>query len=926
MTPQETVLKEISEKLHLTRILNSRNLNGFPVNLLPFIIASHNDNFLIITDLNNSRNIFTTLLSLMPHENVFYFPSSHFRNKRREINVICRNKTILALTLKDRRYVIVATEDGVKEPVSVSASLISQVTGALTLKRGMRIDPVEIIHFLNKYEYREVSMVIEPGTYSWRGAVLDVFSWGYDTPFRVYFDDILISEIAIFDILSQRTEARIEEISIFPDMAAASPKTNLKFLTDFLNHDDHIIIFNNAYENLKNILFNSLKDKKSIIMFNPETLHISNEEELTGFIVPHFTPSFRENLKILKEWSRQGYKGYIFCAGEREANKIIHLYEEVLDEHFPFKTVTGEIMGGWLEKNQKICVIPAWQVLNRNPLLFDFQKYQEKRMSAILKTLELLKEGDYVIHEDYGIAKFLGIKKIKTGDSYTEKITLQFKNNDILYLSPFAVKKIIKYESIDGKVELSDLNSSKWKKQKETWEKKAEEITRTLLETYATRHIEKAPVLTCDPADLHAFSSDFPYIETEDQEKTIEECFKALESEKPADILICGDVGSGKTECALRCSFKTVLAGKQVVILVPTTLLALQHYNLFKSRMEKYGVEVAMLSHLTPPSLEKKILSELKKGKINVVIGTHRLLQDDISIPDIGLLIVDEEYLFGVLQKEKILMMRKNAHCIWMTATPIPRTLNLALNNIKKVCYLNSPIPGRLPVITSIHKFSEELIREAIIYELNRGGQVFFIHNRIEDMEEYVKILRENVPEASIAYAHGRLPPHKIEEIMVKFINREINILVSTAIVEAGLDIPSVNTIIINNAHLFGLNQLHQLRGRVGRSSIQAFCYLLIPHNTPVSQSAIKRLEALEQFYGHGSGLRLSLIDLQMRGPGTLLGTKQSGFVKTIPVELYFRLVEECATRILKEQKIEWLCFSRKAMTHFMILLSSQPF
>lgn len=847
---------------------------------------------LVISNEQKVKELHSSIKEISDEECIYFFPSSAFMGRIREVNVLCRSETLLNIVEKGKRGLVVASLNGIREKVLVP----QKGKASIVLKKNLEINPLNLVNELILMNYEEEAITIKPGSFSYRGLVLDVFPWGYTSPLRIYFDDIKISAIRKYDIVSQLAEDDVEEILITTNSLEENGKGY--FLWEALPEETIIL----CDFSLKNQLPEEiLRDRAKKLKYyrNGYGTTFSFMKDL------HLTPKIIENFKILNELKREGFLITVFCESDREIKRIEDYYRDFIGDEIPFYFSQGEIINGFIDNKNRLCVVPSCKLLNRHPIVFDYQKYQEKRLLASLNLLQSYKSGDLVIHEDYGICKLIGMKKIKINGKDVETICLEFDGNDILYVSPFSLNKITKYNPPEGEeVKLSSLKLSRWQKQKEELKEKAREIVEGLISVYASRILEKAPSLVCDKKSLREFENDFPWIETEDQDKAIEECYRLLENEKPTDHLICGDVGVGKTEVALRSAFKSVLAGKQVILLCPTTLLAFQHYRVFKERMEKYGVRVAMLSRLTPKKDEDEILQGIKSGSVNIIIGTHRLLQDDVKFFDPGLLIIDEEHLFGVLHKEKIRMFKKNIHVIYMTATPIPRTLQMALSNIKSVSYINTPLPGRLPVITIVHKFNPQIIRDAIKYELERGGQVFFIHNRIENLQEWKSFIEALIPDARVASAHGKMKPKELEEILLDFIEKKIDILVSTAIVEAGLDIPTVNTIIINNAHLFGLNQLHQLRGRIGRSNIQGFCYLIIPQNEEISQNAKKRLEAMEQFYTPGSGLRLSLIDLQMRGPGTLLGIHQKGFIKNISPDLFIKIMEETANEIASKNNI----------------------
>lgn len=758
------------------------------------------------------------------------------------------------------------------------------------INKETHLDYSDLIELLESIGYTKKTFVEEKGDYAIRGAIIDIFSFSQSNPARIEFDGEKISSIRLFDIDSQRSFSLVDEYNIFSNQLMDSNADD-QFIFDYMispvlliREKDWIKISEEDNINIKTIVEREFNNKV--------TYQISNRS----------LPPINKNIEVLEIESKKHLEnGYTIIFVADAESHLTRLKELLLDysEFFQESIDEGKIkfdvipvLEGFILEDDKKVIIPEHQIFLRP---FFIRPQQKRKIKSFAKDfLNNIKKGDYVVHEDYGIGRFAGLERLKIENIEHEVIKILFAENDVLYLNINFLDKIKKYSSQEGTIpKLSKLGSGEWKSIKKKIKEKIEEAVKDLIKLYAERKKSKGYAFSKDTIWQKELEASFYYEDTPDQLKVTEEIKRDMESDFPMDRLVCGDVGFGKTEVAIRAAFKAVMDGKQVAVLVPTTILAEQHYNTFKDRLSNFPINVAMLSRFVSKANQKEILQKLKSGEIDIIIGTHRLLSQDISFKDLGLLIIDEEHRFGVMAKEKIRKIKVNVDTLYLTATPIPRTLNLALSGLRDISLIQTPPPNRLPIITEILRFDIKRIREAILFELSRKGQVFFVHDRIKSIMRIKEYLERNIPEAKFCVAHGQMSPNRLEEVLHNFLARKFDVLISTKIIESGIDIPNANTIIINRADRFGLAELYQLRGRVGRTNKQAYAYLLVPSLKSLSRNAIQRIQALEEFSELGSGFSLSMRDLEIRGAGNLLGTQQSGFIRSVGYDMYVKLIEE---------------------------------
>ena len=840
-----------------------------------------------------------------------------------------------------RSEALQAIQDGDKSLTVTSAGaifdkIVSSETFdsvSVTLKTGETADMEELKEALVDQQYRPVKFVDEPGEFAHRGGILDIFPFSGDYPVRLEFFGDEIDSIREFDPDSQRSISFLNTVRIVPDATNLS-KGQKDHLLSYFKDDVLLVLFNQPLvtaeleKRYKQAVETYREHEKQEELREPEEQFLSADEYrdlVKNYPVIHFggfssdtgaepdysyrlnaspQPDFNGSIKLLRqnieELSMQGYDVYILCDNEGQRDR----FEELLGEpsadlryHLSIETIHE----GFLLKDKALAVYTDHQIFNR---------YHRPRVrkrthhgGISFKELRDLNIGDYVVHVDYGIGKFAGFKKIKVRDIEQESVVLRYKEDSVLYVNVSSLHKIQKYSGKEGtQPRVTKLGSGQWARKKAQTKKRVKDIARDLIKLYAKRKSKKAYAFDDDTGWQTEMEARFEYEETPDQRKAIEAVKEDMEQKTPMDRLVCGDVGFGKTEVAVRAAFKAVMDHKQVAVLVPTTILADQHYKTFSRRMKEFPVKIEVLSRFRTRAEQKETLEKLKEGQVDIVIGTHRLTSKDVEFKDLGLLIVDEEQRFGVSAKEKLKEYRATVDVLTLTATPIPRTLQFSLMGARDLSIINTPPPNRQPVETEIHSFNEELIRDAIVHEMSRGGQVFFIHNRVKNIEEVAGMVRRLIPDVRVRYAHGQMNSSKLEKIIEDFYEHKFDVLVSTNIVENGIDIPNANTMVINRADRFGLAELHQLRGRVGRSNRKAFCYLITPPVETLTDDARKRLLALEEFSDLGSGFNVAMRDLDIRGAGDILGAEQSGYINDVGFDLYQKILND-AVKELKEQE-----------------------
>ena len=828
--------------------------------------------------------------------------------------------------------IIVSYPEAITEKVIPPAQLNDKT---LTLHTGEKLSTEFVIEMLLEYGFERVDFVYEPGQFSLRGGIIDVFSFSHELPYRIDFFGNEIDSIRIFDIETQLSKEKLNEISIIPKLKTTKKESISLF--EFVNNDT-VLFF-------KNIKF--VEDKISQIFSENETENIISDKEFILQIekfkiadcrgvlhTPLLTngtstkgvcntplqfntspqPLFHKNFDLvsdsLKRSIAEKYTIYICSDSKKQTDRIASIFHDrgdgsaALTNPINFQPIQNTLHEGFIDHDLKICVYTDHQIFDRfHKFSLKSDKARTGKALIALKELNQFQLGDYVTHIDHGVGKFGGLIKTNINGTPQEVVKLIYKDDDIIFVSIHALHRISKYKGKDGEPpRINKLGTGAWQALKERTKKKVKDIARDLIKLYAKRKAEQGFAYSPDTYLQQELEASFIYEDTPDQVKSTIDVKRDMQNIRPMDRLICGDVGFGKTEIAVRAAFKAATDGKQVAVLVPTTVLALQHYKTFSERLKDFPVKVEYLSRARNAAKTKEILEELKEGKIDIVIGTHKLIGKNVVFKDFGLLIVDEEQKFGVSVKEKLKQLKVNVDTLTMTATPIPRTLQFSLMGARDLSIIHTPPPNRYPILTELHEFNEDIIREAVVHEMERNGQVFFINNRIDNIYQIEKMLRRIVPEARVAVGHGQMDSDKLEQIILDFVDYEYDVLVATTIIESGVDIPNVNTIIINKAQNFGLSDLHQLRGRVGRSNRKAYCYLLAPQMNLLTPEARRRLQAIENFSDLGSGFNIAMQDLDIRGAGNMLGAEQSGFIADLGYETYQKILNEAVQELREEE------------------------
>ncbi|MFC1555164.1 transcription-repair coupling factor, partial [candidate division KSB1 bacterium] len=868
-------------------------------------------------------------------EEINYFPSYrglHLEDRQINSDIkLARLKCLQNLCLKKPGTYIIEVRS-LLHPIVSYKSFKNRL---LQIKAGEESDFNLLVNYLIEEGFTRESMVEDFGDISVRGGIIDIFPPAMLKPVRIEFDGDIVESIRLFDINTQRSLETIDNITIFPPtteikggLAPHIPEKDNSILSylsesaplffhqpvsaqkvvgeycDRWNKDKNFIsghgfvdprnIFdeiNKSFESRNSAyLLNRLAagDKKNVIDFNFRSL-----------------PYFGRDLKFFSQVFNDFHKDYpklsitILCENDSQADRLRDL---ILDEDLltaPYKITSGTLSEGFIYPEGQIALVNDHEIFSRK--VFRKPKKVYKARKVIFDELSL-KIGDFVVHEDFGIGRYLGLKKIQIGQSDQEVLKIEYKGGDTLFLNIDRLPLLQKYTGQEGfKPELSKLGGTDWDRIKKRTKKSVQIAAKDLVKLYSKRHTEKGYSFSPDTHWQRELEVSFQFEETPDQLKACWEIKTDMEKAKPMDRLVCGDVGFGKTEVALRAAFKAVNDSKQVAILVPTTILAQQHFETFSNRLEKYPINIEMLSRFRTSKKQKQIVEKLKDRSVDIVIGTHRLLSKDISFQDLGLIVIDEEQRFGVANKEKLKQLRTQVDVLTMTATPIPRTMHMSILGVRDLSVINTPPINRLPIITEISEYDDDLVRAAIIKEMDRGGQVYFVHNRVRTINKMLRSLEKIVPEATFGIAHGQMKERELEDIMISFTRGDFSCLISTMIIESGLDIPNVNTIIVNQANNFGLAQLYQLRGRVGRSDAQAFAYLLTSPFEKMTDESIKRLETLSEHTELGSGLQIAMKDLEIRGAGNLLGVEQSGRINEVGFDMYMRLVKECVSEEMKD-------------------------
>ena len=915
---------------------------------------------LIFNDKEEAAFYLNDLELLLNDKDVLFYPGSYRRPYQIEetdnANVLLRAEVLNRINSRKKPAVIVTYPDALFEKV-VTRRELEKNTLKISVNDNLSIDFVNEVLF--EYKFKRVDFVTEPGEFSVRGGIVDVFSFSHDEPYRIEFFGDEVDSIRTFDVETQLSTEQIKKISIIPNVAnkflEESRQSFLKYIAQktvvftknadvlFSRIDDFFGKAEQAFKNLSteikhakpNELFcDSALLKQQLLDFNlvefgSQSLFCHSEhsdsigveesvlEEIATSQAPRndnviifntvpqpaFNKQFNLLIENLNSQHERGYTNYIACVSEQQAKRFHDIFEDV-EEDVHYKTIVLSLYQGFIDHDNKITCYTDHQIFERYHK-FHLKNGYAKKQAITLKELTNLEIGDYVTHIDHGIGKFGGLQKIDVEGKKQEAIKLVYGERDVLYLSIHSLHKITKFNGKDGKPpKVYKLGSKAWKTLKQKTKSRVKEIAFNLIKVYAKRKLEKGYQYKPDSYMQHELEASFLYEDTPDQITSTADIKADMESDRPMDRLVCGDVGFGKTEVAIRAAFKAVDNGKQVAVLVPTTILAYQHSRTFKERLKDFPVTVDYLNRFRTAKEKRETLESLEKGGVDIIIGTHQLVNKNVKFKDLGLLIVDEEQKFGVAVKEKLKTLKENVDVLTLTATPIPRTLQFSLMAARDLSVITTPPPNRYPIESHVIRFNEETIRDAISYEIERGGQIFFIHNRIENIKEVAGMIQRLVPDAKIGIGHGQMEGKKLEQLMLSFINGGFDVLVSTTIVESGLDVPNANTIFINNANNFGLSDLHQMRGRVGRSNKKAFCYFITPEYSAMTNDARKRITALEQFTELGSGFNIAMKDLEIRGAGDLLGGEQSGFINEIGFDTYQKILNE-AIEELKENEFK---------------------
>ncbi|MBD1420705.1 transcription-repair coupling factor [Sphingobacterium chuzhouense] len=895
--------------------------------------------FIFILPTHEEASYFLSDLESILDKQVLFFPAS-FRKayeftQTDASHVLQRAEALSALNhTSELPKMLVTYPEAIAEKV-INRDDLEKNTLSITQQSKLSIDFIN--EFLYEYDFERVDFVYEPGQFAIRGGIVDIFSFSNDLPYRIEFFGDDIESIRTFDVETQLSVSKIHTVTIVPNVQAKFLSNNHISLLEYIDRNSAIWlkdvqftldVLKDGYKKAsefwkalpeKDIQANSEWVDPRVtfttdrafgeMLFDFPNIEFGKQffykaDETISFDT-HPQPSFNKDFNLLihnfKENEKNQIQNLIFSDSTKQIERIFTILEDI-DKTVTFIPVHRALREGFRDDEQKFACYTDHQIFDRY-YKYKRKKGYERSQAITLKELRDLKPGDYITHIDHGVGKYAGLEKVEVNGKTQEMIRLVYADNDLLYVNINSLNRISKYSGKEGTVpKMNKLGTDAWDKLKKTTKKKVKDIARDLIKLYAKRKAQTGNAFSPDTYLQNELEASFIYEDTPDQEKATNDVKRDMESPHPMDRLVCGDVGFGKTEVAIRAAFKAVADSKQVAVLVPTTILALQHYRTFSDRLKGLPANIDYINRFKSSKQIKDTLARLAEGKIDIIIGTHRLVSKDVKFKDLGLMIIDEEQKFGVSVKEKLKVMRANVDSLTLTATPIPRTLHFSLMGARDLSIISTPPPNRQPVQTELHVFNETLIQDAVSYELERNGQVFFIHNRVADLPQLGAMIQKLVPGARVGIAHGQLEGDELEDVMLKFINHEFDVLVATTIIEAGLDIPNANTIIINHAHMFGLSDLHQMRGRVGRSNKKAFCYLLSPPLSTLTNEAYKRLSALEEFSELGSGFNVAMRDLDIRGSGNLLGAEQSGFIAEIGFEMYNKILDE-AVQELKEDE-----------------------
>ncbi|MBQ6747312.1 MAG: transcription-repair coupling factor [Bacteroidaceae bacterium] len=895
----------------------------------------------ILGDLEEAGYFYHDLTQVLGDEQVLFFPSSFRRaikyGQKDAANEILRTEVLSRLQKNVANLFVVTYPDALAEKVIARKELDEKT---LNIRVGDQLDMKFVTDLLQQYGFQYTDYVYEPGQYAQRGSIIDVFSFSSEYPYRIDFFGDEVDSIRTFEIESQLSKEKKDNVVIVPDLSAGLSRKGdggmVSFL-DFLQPETMVVMRDLFWlrERIQQVHDETLSEQavkareaeeqgmlvldgkiidgeifmRKVLQYRRMEIGVkpTGTPEASLMFDTDVQPIFHKNFDLLSErlqqYMQDGYRLFICSDSKKQTERIKAIFEDRGD-NIEFTAVEKTIHEGFVDHQQRMCVFTDHQIFDR------FHKYNLKsdkaRSGKITQSLKELNEfqlGDYVVHTDHGVGRFAGLVRIPNGNTTQELIKLVYQNEDVVFVSIHSLHKVSKYKGKDGEPpRLNKLGSGAWERIKDRTKTKIKDIARDLIKLYAARRDEKGFAYSPDSFMQKELEASFLYEDTPDQSKATAEVKADMESDRPMDRLVCGDVGFGKTEVAIRAAFKAVSDNKQVAVLVPTTVLAYQHYQTFKERLKDMPCRVDYLSRARSAKDTKQIIKNLAENKVNILIGTHKILGKEVKFKDLGLLIIDEEQKFGVSTKEKLRQLKENVDTLTMSATPIPRTLQFSLMGARDLSVIQTPPPNRYPIQTEVHTFNEELIADAINFEMSRNGQVFFVNNHISNLEMLKAVILKHIPDCRVAIGHGQMDPVALEEIILGFVNYDYDVLISTTIVENGIDIPNANTIIINDAQNFGLSDLHQMRGRVGRSNKKAFCYLLAPPLSTLTQEAHRRLQAIENFAGLGSGIHIAMQDLDIRGAGNMLGAEQSGFIADVGYETYQKILGEAVHELKMDE------------------------
>ena len=926
-----------------------QHLNGsVPAFVLQTIFTHEKTNqwnhIVVLNDAEEAAYFFNSIESVTEAMDLFYFPSSlktpHNFNFLNPSHVMLRTEALTKISMGGNKKIIVTYPEALFEKVILPKTLQKNI---IQIKTNDSIDLNAMMQQFIDYGFERTDFVYEPGQFALRGGIFDIYSFGNEKPYRIELFGEEVDSIRLFDPATQLSERKLLQVNIIPNVTTQFEDTEKIPLIEFMNSNTILWVKDwnvikqrgmDQWESLNDFLTHTANNKpielgdahiKHTQLDDFDTVENAEASLLNSTIIewgfqaniakevisfntqvqPSFNRQFQLLIANLQELEKKGYALFIFAEQAKQLERLHAIFTDLKTE-IQFTPVVKNIHEGFIDHDHKIVCYTDHQIFQRYHKYKVKQAYSKSK-AITLRTLRDMQPGDYVTHIDHGVGVYSGLQKIDVNGLMQEAVRIIYKDSDILYVNINSLHKISKYTGKEGAPpKINKLGSDAWVKLKDKTKAKVKEIAFDLIKLYAQRKAQAGFAFTPDNYMQYELEASFIYEETLDQAKAIADVKKDMETPSPMDRLVCGDVGFGKTEVAIRAAFKAAIDGKQVALLVPTTILAFQHYKTFVDRLKDFPITVDYLNRFKSAAQKKETIEKVKQGKVDILVGTHGILGKDVVFKDLGLMIIDEEQKFGVGHKEKLKTLRATVDCLTLTATPIPRTLHFSLMGARDLSIINTPPANRQPIHTEVQVFNEDIIREAIYYEAERGGQVFFIHNRVQGLSEMCAIIQRLCPDLSIGFAHGQLEGHQLEEKILDFIEKRYDVLVCTNIVESGVDIANVNTIIINNAHQFGLSDLHQLRGRVGRSNKKAFCYLLAPPISTLPDDSRKRLLTLEQFSELGSGFQIAMRDLDIRGAGNLLGGEQSGFMVEIGFEMYQKILAE-AVRELKRSDFQEL-------------------